>query len=101
MNLSRDLADHSKSVSDMFSWPETKNDWAKYRLSDEQVNHFKEKGYIANIKLLEEEQVDQLREELLAIMDPKTRIMICCMNFTRMNRRIRIRLFFTRWDIGG
>jgi ectoine hydroxylase-related dioxygenase (phytanoyl-CoA dioxygenase family) len=71
MNLSRDLADHSKSVSDMFSWPETKSDWAKYRLSDEQVNHFKEKGYLANIKLLEEEQVDQLREELLAIMDPK------------------------------
>lgn len=71
MNLSRDLADHSNLVSEMFKWPETKSDWAKYRLSDEQVNHFKEKGFVANIKLLEPDQVDQLREELLSIMDPK------------------------------
>ena len=71
MNLSRDLADHSMLVSDLFKWPETKSDWAKYRLSEEQVNHFKVKGYVSNIKLLETDQVDQLREELSLIMDPK------------------------------
>jgi len=38
-------------------------------LSDNQLKHFKEMGYVTNIKILEEDQVDQLREELLLIMD--------------------------------
>ena len=71
MNLSRDLADYGNLVSDMFKWPKNKSDWAKYRLSDEQVNQFKTLGYVSNIKLLEEDQVAQLNEELLSIMDPQ------------------------------
>lgn len=71
MNLSRDLADYGNLVSDMFKWPENKSDWAKYRLSDEQVNQFKTLGYVSNIKLLEEDQVAQLNEELLSVMDPQ------------------------------
>ncbi|WP_297086495.1 phytanoyl-CoA dioxygenase family protein [uncultured Draconibacterium sp.] len=71
MKLKRDLADYSKLCSKMFKWPENKKDWAKYRLSQEQVNFFQENGYLANIKLLEEEQVEQLREELLVVMDAK------------------------------
>lgn len=71
MNLSRDLADHDKLVSGMFEWPKSKSDWVKYRLSDEQIDHFNHNGYVANIKLLEEDQVAQLNEELVSIMDPK------------------------------
>lgn len=74
MTLSRDLADHSQAVSSMFKWPENKSDWEKYRLSDKQVTHFKTFGYVSNIRLLEEEHVDQLNEELLTIMDVKSRI---------------------------
>jgi len=70
MSLNRDLAKYSTLVSNMFKWPENKSDWAKYRLSDEQVQFFKRNGYLTNIKLLEEDQVEQLREELLQIMDP-------------------------------
>lgn len=70
MSLNRDLAEYSKLVSSMFDWPKNKRDWAKYRLSDEQVQFFEHKGYLTNIKLLEEDQVEQLREELLQIMDP-------------------------------
>ena len=69
MNMSRDLADYGNLVSDMFKWPETESDWTKYRLSAEQIKHFNEKGYVANIKLLEEDQVAQLNEELVSIMD--------------------------------
>ena len=71
MKLNRDLAEYSKLVSDMFKWPENKSDWAKYRLSDEQVKQFNELGYVSNVKLLEEDQVAQLNEELISIMDPK------------------------------
>lgn len=71
MKLNRDLAEYGKLVSDLFKWPETKSEWAKYRLTDEQVKFYEDHGYLANIKLLEEDQVEQLREELLSIMDPK------------------------------
>lgn len=74
MTLSRDLADHSKPVSKMFSWPKNKSEWAKYQLSEGQLEHFKTYGYISNIKLLEEDQVDQLNEELKTIMDVKSPI---------------------------
>jgi len=70
MKMNRDLADYSKRVSSMFKWPENKSDWAKYRLTNEQVNHFKTQGYVSNIKLLEEDQVAQLNEELVEIMNP-------------------------------
>ena len=72
MTLKRDLAEYSRLVSKMFKWPESKSDWAKYRLSEEQVGFFKQEGYLSNLKLLEEDQVEQLREELLTIMDPKS-----------------------------
>jgi len=69
MSLDRDLANYSQAVSKMFIWPTSKSEWAKYRLSDEQISHFETNGYVANIKLLDEDQVDQLNEELKVIMD--------------------------------
>lgn len=72
MTLNRDLSKYGKLVSTLFKWPENKFDWAKYRLSDEQVRFFENYGYVSNIKLLEEDQVAQLNEELLIIMDPKS-----------------------------
>ncbi len=71
MKLNRDLSMHSQLVSEMFSWPTTPEAWEKYKISDEQVAHFNEFGYVSNIKLLEEWQVDQLNEELNIIMDTK------------------------------
>jgi len=35
-------------------------EWEKFRFSDEQIEHFREKGYVSNIKLLEESQVEQI-----------------------------------------
>ncbi len=72
MSLNRDLAEYSKPVSNMFKWPENTSDWKKYILSDEQVKFFETNGYLSNVKLLEEDQVDQLNEELLTIIDPKS-----------------------------
>ena len=41
-----------------------------YKLSDEQVAHFKEFGYVSNIKLLEEDAIEALRKELDEVIDP-------------------------------
>ncbi len=69
MTLKKDLAEYVKLVSNMFKWPENKSGWAKYRLSEEQVAFFNVHGYVSGIKLLEEEHITRLENELLEIMD--------------------------------
>lgn len=69
-NQLKDLSEHHQLVSDFFKWPVNKEEWEKYKLSDEQVLFFKENGYLSNIKFLEEWQVDQLNEDLVRISDP-------------------------------
>ena len=66
----RDFSKQHQLVSDLFSYPQTPEAWEPYRLSEEQVAFFREQGYLSNIKLLEEWQVDALNEELAAIADP-------------------------------
>ena len=54
----------------MFPEAHTRELWEAYKLSDDQLAFFEENGYLANIKLLEHDQVDQLNRELTEIMDP-------------------------------
>lgn len=67
----KDLSTIHEPVSTLFKQPSTPAEWEQYRLSDEQVAFFNEYGYLANIKLLEEEQVEKLNEQLAAITDPE------------------------------
>ena len=64
----KDLAEIHGLVSKCFEWPSTKEEWELYRLSKEQVQHFHEFGYVAGIKLLDSERVEQLRKELEEII---------------------------------
>ncbi len=66
-----DLSTQHQLISDLFSWPTTASEWALYRLSTEQIAFFHENGYLAGIKMLEEEQVDRLLKELEEVMDPQ------------------------------
>lgn len=71
MNASvQDLSKVHKLVSDFFKWPSSAAEWEKYKLSKEQLEFFHEYGYISNIKLLEDWQVEQLNKELAEIADP-------------------------------
>jgi ectoine hydroxylase-related dioxygenase (phytanoyl-CoA dioxygenase family) len=70
MELSRDLADYHHLVSGMFTIPFNHKEWDKYRLSEEQVSFFEENGYLSGIKLLEDDQISQLKKELSEVMDP-------------------------------
>lgn len=65
----QDLAELHHPVSKIFEQPRTPEEWGKYKLSKEQVSHFHEYGYLSGIKLLEEDQVEQLRKELEDISD--------------------------------
>ncbi|MDF9797167.1 ectoine hydroxylase-related dioxygenase (phytanoyl-CoA dioxygenase family) [Catalinimonas alkaloidigena] len=70
MQSPKDYSIDHQPVSQLFSQPQSADEWEQYRLSDEQVTFFHENGYLSNVKLLEEWQVDQLNEELAAIAEP-------------------------------
>ena len=69
MYQEKDLSKFHEPVGDLFKGLGS-NNWEDYSLTSEQIQHFNEQGYISDIKLLENEQIDQLREELKEIMDP-------------------------------
>ncbi len=66
----KDLSKYHELVSDLFKWPQTQTEWDQYRLTPEQITFYKENGYVANIKLLNDVQIDVLKDELTEIMDP-------------------------------
>lgn len=68
-HLSGDLSLYSHPVSDLFKWPETEKEWDKYRLTEDQVDFFDTNGYLANIRILNDSQVEILNEQLLDVMD--------------------------------
>ncbi|TMM56757.1 phytanoyl-CoA dioxygenase family protein [Maribacter algarum] len=67
----QDFADTHEMVTDLFKLPKSSEEWNQYRLSEEQVAHFHEFGYLSGIKLLNENQVEVLRKDLAEIIDPK------------------------------
>ena len=65
-----DLSKRHHQVTSLFQQPTTSEGWARYRLSDEQVEFYKENGYLAGITLLSEDQIRVLQEELRELVDP-------------------------------
>ncbi len=61
---------HHQLVGDLFAASD-QADSEDFRLSDEQVAFFHENGFLAGVRLLDENQVDTLREELDALLKPE------------------------------
>ncbi|NNE77354.1 MAG: phytanoyl-CoA dioxygenase family protein, partial [Pricia sp.] len=53
-----DFANEHRMVSDLFDWPKSEGEWEQYRLTDEQVAHFHDQGYVSGIKLLNDRQIE-------------------------------------------
>jgi ectoine hydroxylase-related dioxygenase (phytanoyl-CoA dioxygenase family) len=66
----RDLAEIHELLGGLFTPPRRRGDWEKYRLSDEQVRFYHEHGYLAGVRILDDKQVEVLREQLRDLMDP-------------------------------
>lgn len=66
-----DLSRRHDLVGGLFAPPRSRADWERYRLRDEQVRFFHENGYVAGVRILTDEQVDRLRDELQELFDPK------------------------------
>ncbi|MBD0324780.1 MAG: phytanoyl-CoA dioxygenase family protein [Pyrinomonadaceae bacterium] len=60
----RDLSTQHGLISSLFRLPANDDERALYQLTNEQVEFYREHGYVAGVRLLTDEQVEVLREEL-------------------------------------
>ncbi len=70
MKTKDDFSTYHQPLSELFPVLSPADAWEKYRLSEDQVAFFREYGYLSGIKLLEDQQIAQLVDELDEIKDP-------------------------------
>jgi len=68
----KDLSKVHQLVSDIFQWPTDKKELEQYKLSQEQIDFFNENGFIGGIKMLDDAQIERLRNELNELTDPNS-----------------------------
>lgn len=64
-----DLSKHHQPITKLFELPSAEN-WNQYKLTEDQVEFFHAKGYLAGIRALNHEQIEVLRNELTELIDP-------------------------------
>jgi ectoine hydroxylase-related dioxygenase (phytanoyl-CoA dioxygenase family) len=65
-----DLSTKHQPVTNLFAWPGNPEQWDQYRLSDQQIDFYEQNGFLAGIRMLSDEQVEILRDELNVLTDP-------------------------------
>jgi hypothetical protein len=66
----KDLSLSHQSVTSMFRIPGSPEAWRQHALTDEQLDFYRREGYVSGVRLLSDEQVDVLCEELEPLFDP-------------------------------
>lgn len=65
----KDLSSVHHLISDLFQWPHSAQEWDSYRIKKEQVDFFNENGFLPGIKMLDQKQIDGLRNALNKLTD--------------------------------
>ncbi|GIW92074.1 MAG: hypothetical protein KatS3mg110_0115 [Pirellulaceae bacterium] len=65
-----DLSRYDHPITNLFPRPAGREDWERYRLSEEQVAFYREHGYLPKVRILEPHQVEALRQELAGFFTP-------------------------------
>jgi hypothetical protein len=68
--MTEDLSAHHQLLGDLFAWPKNAGEWDRYRLSADQIEFYEANGYLAGIRMLTDEQVEVLQEEVAQLADP-------------------------------
>ena len=68
--MSNDLATQHTPITDLFPQPNSPEEWTRFQLSEEQIRHFQENGFVKGVRLLDEAQIEALRDELSEMVDP-------------------------------
>jgi ectoine hydroxylase-related dioxygenase (phytanoyl-CoA dioxygenase family) len=66
----QDLSNHHRPIGDLFTTPQTHDDWNQHRLTGDQIEFFHVNGYLAGVRLLNDDQIERLRAELRELADP-------------------------------
>ena len=69
--MSNDLTTQHTPITDLFTQPTSPEEWARFQLLEEQIRHFQEHGFVSGVRLLDDAQIDALRDELSEMVDPK------------------------------
>src|SRR3954467_1655780 len=65
----KDLSTVHHLITDLFRWPKNEQEWQQYALTEEQVRFFHENGYLAGVKMLEDNQIEVLKKELSELVN--------------------------------
>lgn len=65
-----DLSTRHGLISNLFAVPASDEEWRRFQLSNDQIEFYKENGYISGIRMLSDSQIEVLREELVALAEP-------------------------------
>lgn len=65
-----DLSRHHAPITGLFNPSSANPNWNQYRLTGDQIDFFHTNGYLSGIRLLDEEQIEALRNELAELIDP-------------------------------
>ena len=68
--MQNDLSNYHHPISDLFQWPKEESDWNDLKLTPGQINFYRENGYLTGVRLLNDDQVEALRQELDVLTDP-------------------------------
>ena len=69
--MSDDLSNYHGPLTTLFRQLSPKDDWNQYRISTDQIDFFHERGYLAGLRVLNHDQIEVLRRELVELIDPK------------------------------
>lgn len=67
--MSRDLSINHRPITNLFESPSVPHEWLQHSLTQDQIEFFHASGYLAGIRLLNDEQVDVLRKGLAELID--------------------------------
>ncbi|HEY2761765.1 MAG TPA: phytanoyl-CoA dioxygenase family protein, partial [Pirellulales bacterium] len=67
----QDLSLRHGPVSNLFPHPNTTVEWNALRLTDKQVEFYHQHGYLAGVQMLDDPQIESLREQLKRLMNVK------------------------------
>src|SRR5882724_12104167 len=65
-----DLSHYHQPVGKLFPRSSAADEWERYRLSESQLESFRENGYLKGVRILNDGQIEILRKELEQLMNP-------------------------------
>ena len=68
--MTDDLSRQHSLISNLFHWPRDPSEWELLQLSEEQVDFYRENGYLSGLSLLTAEQVEALGNEINELTNP-------------------------------